>query len=283
VSPMGDRTLKPSAGRGDRAVEEEQSTPARPGPSPSMSNSEIEALAASGRFGAARLALFGEGNAAVERALGGGRSPEDTGYQLRLDPEIEAEIRVIEAMRERLQLEQIGDALARVQLPEPPASATPPIIPSTTGPTTGPTATVPPAGPVESRQGSVGDIWRAVLADPAIGPAITELREQAMEQARRDWAELSTGAKIALVSTTAMIAAGATAGIASDPDAREWVMEQLSGTRIPVPMVPGLDVQIDFRDDVTMVGLRLDVGRLLPAELGFSSIQTSLARPATPP
>src|SRR5262249_7738443 len=85
----------------------------------------------------------------------------------------------------------------------------------------------------------------------------------------QDWASLSTGDRVALVSTAVAIGGGAVAGVLSDPDARNWVATTLRGTVYPVPMVPGLGVQLDLGGDSLIVGLHLDVGRLLPAALGF--------------
>ena len=230
-----------------------------------------------GRYGIGQLqqAL---GNFAVGRMLttrvqrqgplGGRRRPSLLGGEeahLTLDPEIEAQMRAITAMRASLSPDALRPAL--LQLPDnfvqppgpldsPPTPATPPLVPAG-------------AGPSKPRAASGGDVLRAVMAIPAVDTAITNLQNRAIERVQRDWRNLGTGGHVAVVSSLAVIGGGALAGAMTDPDAREFGLSQLNGRVIPVPGVGGLGVELNTQGDNVMVGLHLDIGRYLPESLGF--------------
>src|SRR5262249_3415340 len=140
-------------------------------------------------------------------------------------------------------------------LPGPPAPAAP--------------APGPPGQVPDLKPGSASDIWQAVQADPTLGAAVTNLQDQAKARIRQDWAAPSTGEAAALISTAITIGGGAIAGILSNADSRSWVENTLRGTVYPVPLVPGLGVQLDLGGDSVIVGLHLDVGQFLPKALGF--------------
>jgi len=131
------------------------------------------------------------------------------------------------------------------------------------------------------RVGTGGDIWKAVLAEPSLGPAITGLGEQAAARATSEFDKLSTGATVAVVTGSVAVAGGAIVGLLSRPDVRQWITATLNDKIIPVPKVPGLGVQLNLSGNTMIVGLHLDVGKILPAALGFgpASATTPLGAP----
>jgi hypothetical protein len=135
------------------------------------------------------------------------------------------------------------------------------------------------------RAGTGGDIWKAVLAEPSLGPAITALGDQAAARARSQWDQLSTGGAVAVVSGSVVVAGGAVAGVLASRDARQWITATLNDKIIPVPRVPGLGVQLNLSGNTVIVGLHLDVGAILPTAVGFgpASVTTPLGRPIPDP
>jgi hypothetical protein len=254
---VGNAAVQRAVSPGGRAavVQRQEGHPPAPAPSPSTGGFQLRPPELGGSAG--------------WRPQGGGE------FQLHLDPEIEAQIRALQAMQELLKPDSVALALAQLTLPSLPPNLLPP-SPAGPGalapPPAAPAAPAPPpqAGtPVEPRPGTGGDIWRAIQAEPTIGPAVQQLQEQAIEQARQDWAALSRGEKAVVVSTGVLIGGGALAGVLSSPEARSWVGSTLGGTVYPVPLVPGLGVQLNLGGDNVILGLHFDVGRYLPSVLGF--------------
>jgi len=199
-------------------------------------------------------------------SLFGGEGP-----QLHLDPQIEAELRALQ-IRTALSPAVIRPQLAQlpigpIRLPPPaPANplATPPSSPQPQAP---PPQAQPRVGePGEpAREGSGGDILKAVSERPEVEAAIGRIGDQAFLQ----WQQLRLGGQVALVSTSALIVGSTIAGIAATPDARRFVFAQLSGAALPVPGLSWLHAEFNVADDNLMLGLHLDVGRFLPTVLGF--------------
>jgi hypothetical protein len=208
-------------------------------------------------------------------------APAQSEYQLHLDPEIEAQLRAMEAMRQVVAPAPVTAALGQLPLPAfPPHLLTPPAPgPGAPSPMAGPAAPAPALDPGPRpgtelqgpRAGDGGDIWRAAMSDAIIGPAVTRLGDLATARARMDWANLRTGGQVAVVTTSVVLAGGALAGILANPAARDWALTTLNDKIIPVPGVPGLGAQFNLGGDHIILGLHLDVGRLLPASLGFGA------------
>jgi len=218
---------------------------------------------------------------------GGGWKPKDNPNQLHLDPQIEAQIRAITAMNALSAPEHVMAGLLELNLPPMPPAIGPPAPPSPQLPVPAPPASAMPQGPAPGtglmgpRAGTGGDIWKAVLADPSLGPAITGLGEQAAARATSEFDKLSTGATVAVVTGSVAVAGGAIVGLLSRPDVRQWITATLNDKIIPVPKVPGLGVQLNLSGNTMIVGLHLDVGKILPAALGFgpASATTPLGAP----
>ena len=141
--------------------------------------------------------------------------------------------------------------------PSPPGLTLPATPPS-------PGASIVPKGPgpATPRPASAGDVLAAVMAVPAVRSEIARLRDRATDQLKRDWRSLSTGDKVVGIGVTALIAAGAIAGIVSNDGARQFALQQIQGRNIPVPMVPGLSLQLSPIGPNQSVMLNLDLSAL---------------------
>lgn len=106
------------------------------------------------------------------------------------------------------------------------------------------------------RQGTAGDVLKAVAADPTIKKKL----DDAKAQLERDFGKLTTGAKALTISVGAAIAAGAIAGIASDPAARREALDALDGQDLPVPGVDWLKFRCTTKD--VGGGINIDVYKL---------------------
>lgn len=189
-------------------------------------------------------------------------------YRLRLEPEFDPQFQALVTRRLYQSLDPVSlrPLLAQVPFVLPPTlnpilsgpliPAKPPLVPRGSGPDTPKTA-------------SASDLLDAVLKIPSIDQAVNSLRDRALITVSRDWRQLSTPAKIGVVSAGVLIAGPTLAGIISDPDARNMALDQLKGKVIPVPGVNWLSVETNLKENNLMFGLHVDVGRLLPSILGF--------------
>jgi len=211
-------------------------------------------------------------------------------FQLHLDPQIQA--MAFQHMQQQMEPATIRAALSQVNLgltalPAPSASgptATPTPNPFAT-PSPSPSTPLVPrgAGPNTPRPATAGNLMKAVLAVPVIDAWIKTLKTQATEQMMRDWRRLSTGEQVGAVSSAAAIGAGALAGILSDPNARKMVLSQLNGRVFPVPGLNWLSLEINTGGNNLMLGGHVDIGSLLPRNLGFGpSSAQAIGGPPTP-
>lgn len=190
---------------------------------------------------------------------------------LQLDPQVQA--MAMQYVQQQLNPATIRPALSQINLRISPTQGFG--SPNTPNPFAVPT--IPPAaplvpagaGPDTPRTATTGDLLSAIMAVPAIDGAISSLQTQASDRIQRDWSRLSTGAQIGVISTTALIAGGALVGVISDPSARRFALDQLNGKTLPVPGLNWLHLEINTGGDNLMLGMHVDVGRLLPPSLGF--------------
>ena len=203
------------------------------------------------------------------------------GRELRLDPALIVE-RQLEPATLLDAVRQVNLNVTALPTPAPGGSsaggapgtaAPPPSAPSgaLSGPAIpAPTPLVPPgAGPETPRAATPGDLLKAVMAVPVLDDAVQRLSTDARDRVSRDWGRLGTGERAIFVSTAVLIGAGALAGVASDPESRRFALDQLNGRVLPVPGIDGFHVELNTAGGGVMVGLHLDVGRLLPPSLGF--------------
>ncbi|OUL31315.1 hypothetical protein BV372_20350 [Nostoc sp. T09] len=204
---------------------------------------------------------------------------------LQLDPQLQA--MAMQHIQQQLHPAAIRPALNQINLgvlpnqgsgspntPNPFATPTPPpaapLVPAGAGPDTPQTATA-------------GDLLSAIMAVPAIDGALNSLQTQASDRFSQDWRRLRTGEQVAVVSTTVLIGAGALAGVLSDPSTRQFALDQLNGKTFPVPGLNWLRLEMNTGGDSLMLGMHVDVGRLLPPSLGFGpSSPSAIGGPPQP-
>jgi hypothetical protein len=150
---------------------------------------------------------------------------------------------------------------------------------------TPPTTSSPPANTDANppRNATAGDLLRAIMAVPEIKSGLTLLRTQASDRITQDWSRLNTGEQIGVVSTSVLIGAGVLTGVFSNPEARRFALDKLNGQVLPVPGVNWLHLELNTGGDNLMLGMHLDIGRLLPASLGFGpSSPSAIGGPPQP-
>jgi len=190
--------------------------------------------------------------------------PLEPRYQLHLDPEIEAELalmrmryiqRILNPVNVRNSLRGLDPSVLGTgtppnlfNLPSPPPPA--PLVPAG-------------AGPATPRAATPGDVMRAVMAIPAVDTALTNLRTQAMQRVRSDWRRLSTGERVLLVSQGVLIGGAALGGALSNEQSRNFLLNQVQGRDLPVPLVPGLSFQFNITGPDQRIFFNLDLARLI--------------------
>jgi Domain of unknown function (DUF4157) len=210
----------------------------------------------------------GDGSSSFQLQLPGGfrpwwEQPREPQFQLHLDPAIEAELTlmrmryiqsILNPVNVRNSLMNLDPSILGtgtpnwLNLPSPPSPA--PLVP-------------PGAGPATPRTASTGDILRAVMAIPAVDTALTNLRTQAMQRARSDWRRLSTGERVLLVTQGVLVGGTALAGVLSNEQSRNFVLNQLQGRDLPVPLVPGLSFQFNITGPEQRIFFNLDLAQLI--------------------
>jgi hypothetical protein len=210
-----------------------------------------------------------DGSGSFQLQLPGGfrpwwEEPRESRFQLHLDPEIEAELalmrmryiqRILNPANVRNSLRGLDPSILGTgippnifNLPSPPPPA--PLVPAG-------------AGPATPRAATTGDILRAVMAIPAVDTALTNLRTQAMQRVRSDWRRLSTGERVLLVSQGVLIGGAALGGALSNEQSRNFLLNQLQGRNLPVPLVPGLSFQFNLTGPDQRILFNLDLARLI--------------------
>ncbi len=160
-------------------------------------------------------------------------------FQLRLDPDIAADIRRLqfESASARLRSLILNPDWSSLQqsdlelmLRQAPASPQP-AVPRGRGPQT-------------PRAGEVGDVLKAVWKIPAVNNAANRVLDDIARQLRRGWNQSSTGERVLLVSHTITLGGGALTAVFTNRQTRVGILDFLSGKDIPVPKVDGLTFQI---------------------------------------
>ena len=178
-------------------------------------------------------------------------------FSLRLDPDIEAEIRRMQG--------GVPSIVLRNRLMNPDWRLFQPSqldwlrMPAST-----PTAPRVAAGPSTPRPGQIGDLLGAVWKLPAVQMASTRLLDEVQRQLRRGWNRSSRGERALVVTHTILLGGGVLAGVMTNDPARTGVLNFIDGRDIPVPGVSGLSVQL--RHDRS--GPRPDYGGMLKFDLG---------------
>jgi outer membrane protein OmpA-like peptidoglycan-associated protein len=113
---------------------------------------------------------------------------------------------------------------------------------------------------VAPRAGTAGDIVKALIAIPVVKAKLDEVKSMASS----DLAKLKPGEKVATAAVAGSIAAGAVAGVISDPEARRTALDAIDGLKVAVPGVDGLSVEVKTKDPggvITIDILKLFGGR----------------------
>lgn len=162
-------------------------------------------------------------------------------FRLRLDPEIEAQFRNLQTAPPSTTLRNLflqpgwaglqQSSLDHLLATPPPSSASQPLVPRG-------------AGPSVPRAAEVGDLMLAIWAIPAVQQLGTRLLDLISDRARHDWQGLSGGERAAVVSGSALIGAGALAGVLGNKQARTDVFTLVVNKDLPVPGLAGLTVRL---------------------------------------
>jgi hypothetical protein len=163
--------------------------------------------------------------------------------ELHLDPEIEAQIRALQAEIEggrfqrillRPDFAQFSQSHLSWMLRQPAPAPRPPLVPAGQGPAT-------------PRPAQMADLGKAVWAVPALRQAVTQLGEEATRDFRRGWNRAGTGERTAIVTTGLLITGGALAGALANDQSRVDLLTFVDGKNIPVPGVDGLSFRVTRR------------------------------------
>jgi len=177
---------------------------------------------------------------------------------LKLDPEIEAKIRALKLELDIMRLRESflkpdPSFLRSIKLTSPIAGAAKP-----------PTPLVPRGkGPPKPRPGKAGDLISALMGVPTVKLAVENIKGKATDRLRRDWKRLSTGGKVATISTAVLIGGGGIAGILSHDKGRQEALEFIQGKNIPVPGVTGLTFSISPLGKDKRFMLNFDLAKFL--------------------
>ncbi len=163
--------------------------------------------------------------------------------ELRLDPEIERGIRMLEqglitpSFRilftrpnwQQLRQEQLNRMLAQPtrpsQRPNPPGNRPAPTL----------------------RAAELSDLLQAIWATSQVQQVVNQTLEQVRQSATRQWRGASAGGRAAMIGSVGFVAATAMTGILANRPTRAAALDLLDDRLISVPRVPGLAVQLRGR------------------------------------
>jgi hypothetical protein len=104
-------------------------------------------------------------------------------------------------------------------------------------------------------------------------PVVTDATNKAKDELAREWGSLSTGEKAALLAQAAVMGGGALAGVLSTTEGRTWIGQLVASETEKHTFatgVPELTFKLQLTNPGPGVTFNLNVGRLLPPQLGFS-------------
>lgn len=177
----------------------------------------------------------------VKGPTGGSASLLNPKLQLKLDPEIEAQLRslgvyVTQGRTYNLfpqpdwsKLEQ--DWRFQRMLKAPPPQPPKPLWP-------------PKKGPDKPKPGEIKDVVKAVGKIPQVKEAIKKVEEAGKTHVKRLWNGSSTGEKVLVISHTTLLASGLVAGIVSNKEARKFAFGFIENKNIPVPGIEGFTFRV---------------------------------------
>ncbi|MEW8027404.1 MAG: hypothetical protein AB2806_06640 [Candidatus Thiodiazotropha sp.] len=160
-------------------------------------------------------------------------------YQLRLDPEIEAQMRAgsLPPRIQRLILQPNWRSFDRNLLNFMLLQA----------PATTPSPRQPAPGPAAPRPGQVGDVMRAVWLLPAVQQAANRLLQDSRRRLRREWNQGGVGDQVMMVTAAVTVAGTSLTALLVNPQTRDLVLDFVNGRDLPVPGIRGLTIQMRGR------------------------------------
>jgi hypothetical protein len=197
------------------------------------------------------------------------RYPIDLGLRFELDPEFNALLQ--QHVDQQLDPSVVKSALSQINfnLPSPmPGPISPPAPP--TLPPTSPSSPIVPrgAGPQPARPGKPEDILEALAKIPEIDRAIKTLKEPVLQRGKKFWNNLGAAGKV----STVVSVSSATLGFAvAELEVFRQAFAPLNGQVISLPGLEWFGLEGNLAGTNIMVGLHVDVGKLLPANMGFGS------------
>jgi hypothetical protein len=177
--------------------------------------------------------------------------------ELHLDPDIEAQIRVLQMeiasgrVRQLLlkpDFSQFAQSHLNWVLRQPPPTPRKPLVPAGAGPST-------------PKPAELGDLGKAVWGVPAVKQGVTRLGDSLTRDFRLGWGRAGAGEKAAIISTGVVIAGGSLAGALLNPDSRLQLLTFADGKNIPIPGVDGLSFRLMRRGSgVSGLGVTAPLG-----------------------
>lgn len=184
--------------------------------------------------------------------------------RLRIDPEIEAQMRAIRFSQEFLRPERISPSLFNIDPALLLQTQSPPFLEGSDEESESKEPLVPPGkGPEKPRPGTTGDILKALGKTPAVDKALAKLRSNAKTEIQQNWRQLSTGEKTLIISSSAAIAGSSLAALLSNEESLNSAIGLIEGLNIPAPFVQGLSFKFRVTGDNPTIQFNLDLGALL--------------------
>ena len=207
----------------------------------------------------------------------------DFGFDLQIDPEIQAQIRVIMAARAREMMRadhviaSVRPLLPPIFIPLPGGATAPVPVPATTAslpPLPSASSSPSPDAPVSpepTRAGSGGDVLGAVLALPRVRAMLDGIKSDFTGGLSTYWAGASTFDRSAFVTGSVVVSSSVIGSIVGFEGPRNFVLPLLNDIVVPVPGLPGYGLEMNFSPDSIMIGAHLDVGQFFPPLFGFGA------------
>lgn len=218
----------------------------------------------------------------------------DFGNQLRLDPELELRIRSMSSglLSASSVLADVTPLVPVVAIPVPrdslggpssggplaPTAPQPDLAPTPAGaPVATPQTSPSPDATSESgpRAGSAGDVLGAVMALPQVSMLLDDVQNRFTSDFSLYWNRASTGEQVGFVSSSVIVGGAILAPLLGFEEPRNFVLPLLNDVVLPVPGLSGYGLEFNFGERSVMVGVHVDVGRLLHSFLDFDAASFS--------
>jgi len=204
--------------------------------------------------------------------------------QLQIDPQIQAQIHAIQLIRSLISIENItksieslsGISLTTPTVPRLPSSLALPMAQPSAAQSSAALALKPPSlpqpaplvprgkGPETTEPADFGDLLKAVLKIPAVQSGLKDLQTVAEKQIH------TTGERTLVITHGVILTGVALPGILANPERRQFLLDKVQGSTISIPGLP-MTFQFNLTGPDQRLQMTLDVGALLPPQLGFKA------------